>query len=355
MEQSKEISGWLEDVGRETGEVFHCDAEAIDREASRHDALFSNIGIKILSIIGGFIAGVLFLVFLFLSGIFESETSLAVTGVVFIIGALAGSRLLSGHTFLDATIVSVYILGCTVLAIGLDDLHAACFALMVVSVVTILVTDKYVMVFISILLLNGSIAGLYFESDTWQCLHVHTAITLVVLTCTCLGEATLISSTPKVNRLYQPVVTGLFLSLAVMLLAVALQSVWDHADINYGWILSLFTWAGIVFLVRQVIKTCDVSTRNSIVFYALLVLILLPTLYVPAISGAVFMILLSFKYSYKSAFVMSLSLLVYALIQYYYDLSITLLAKSGFLFFSGILFLAIWLLFHKSKKNDNPL
>ncbi len=236
-------------------------------------------------------------------------------GVGFIAGALAGSGLLRSHTFLDATIVSLYILGCVLVAIGSGGLSAACCALMVISLVTLLLTDKYVMAFISILLLNGSIAGLYFESDTGQCLHMHTAMTILTLTCTCLYEAALISSTPKINRLYQPVVTGLFVSLAALLLAVALQPVWDDAGVSYGWVLSLFIWAGIMFLVRQILRTCGVSTRNSIIFYALSILILLPTLYAPAISGAIFMMLLSFRDSYKPAFVMSLVLLMYALIQ----------------------------------------
>ncbi len=355
MEQSKEINEWLEDIGHETGDTFHCDAKAVVNEVSSHDALFSNIGIKILSIIGGFVAGVLFLVFLFLSGILESETSMAVTGVIFIIGTLAGSRLLGNHTFLDASIISIYILGCVLMAIGSGGLYSACSILIMTSLVTLLVTNKYVLVFISILLLNGSIAGLYFDSNAGQWLHLHTTITIIALICICFGEAELISSTPKINRLYKPVVMGLFVSLAAMLLAIALQSVWDDTGISYGWVLSLFTWAGIMFLVMQIMRVCSVSTRNSIVFYILAVLILLPTLHAPAISVAVFMILLSFRYNYKPAFVMSIALLIYALIQYYYDLSITLLAKSGFLFFSGMLFLAMWLLFRKMIKNDNPL
>ncbi len=358
MEQGKELNEWLEVIGHETGDIFQCDAEAIAGETSRHNALFSNIGIRALSVIGGFAAGCLFLVFLFLSGILESETSMTATGVIFIAGALVASRLLGNHTFLDAAFVSVYIIGCALLAIGSGSETNACTFFILTALVTLIVTEKYVLVFISVLLLNGSIAFLYIDPGADEWLYLHTVVAMMALTGLCASEASIISISPKVNLRYKPVVAGLFVSLATILLGVALQHYWGKNDnvVVYGQTLSVFTWMGIMYLVWQITRICDFSGRKRLIFCALMALVILPTFYAPAISGAVFMILLSFRYNYKPAFAISIILLIYTLTQYYYDLSITLLVKSGILFFSGILFLCMWWLFHKTiKKDDNSL
>jgi len=89
--------------------------------------------------------------------------------------------------------------------------------------------------------------------------------------------------------------------------------------------------------------------------YALSILLLLPTVLSPAISGAILIILLSFLVNYKTSLVIGIAAFIYFVSQYYYDLHFTLLTKSILLFSSGILFLGLYLLTHKKLTSNEKI
>jgi len=311
------------------------------------------IWVKILSVILGFVAGVTLLGFLFLAGFINSEQSMLFSGIIFIPASLIIS-ICAKKIMLDAMTLSLYVIGCTLFAFGTGSAVLACWCLLVVALVTVAVTSNYILVFIATLLFCGSFAGSFFAYEIEKFfLLPYIGLWSFVLTAICFAEARLVSWSPKINRRYQPVVAGMFVSLIASFVALLFLPPYDLPYVGF---LSFCLWTNILFIAWKIIQTLyPASSKVKYAFLSISVFVLLPAFFVPAISGAIFMMLLAFRFNYKSMFAASLLLLIWALFQYYYDLNITLLVKSGILFFSGLMFLAFWFLFHKTLKNDDAI
>ncbi len=354
METNKEIHDRLEEIRASEGGGFYCDEAAVETEFARHEALFSGIWVKILSVFGGFTAGVSLMGFLFLAEIINSEESMLVAGVIFTAASLAASVYVK-NIVLDAAIISLYVIGCVLSAIGSGSPEAACWLLLVIAAITAVVTDNYILVFIAVLLFCGSIAGFFFTYEVERFFLPYVGVLSLALTGICSAEAQLVTSSPKINRRCKPAIAGMFVSLIAGFAAILLLPWYDNTLPCIGF-MSLCLWGNILFILRKAVRTFGpTSLKIKIVFYSVSLFVLLPVFFAPAISGAVFLVLLAFRFNYKAAFAMSLLLLIWSIGQYYYDLNITLLVKSGILFFSGLLFLGFWLLFHKTIKNNDTI
>ena len=350
METSKEICDLLDDIRVAENYGIRCNEVAVENEVIRHHALFSGLWIKFLSVILGFVAGGTLLGFLFLAGLFKSEGSMLVTGIILIAISLTISIRVK-NVMLDAMTLSLYVIGCALFGIGTDSAELACWSLFIIAFVTAAVTSNYILVFIATLLFCGSFVGAFFAYKIEQFLLLpYIGLWSFALTAICCAEARLVSLSSKINRRYKPVVAGMFVSLIACFVTLLFSPPYDW---TYVGILSLCLWVNILFLVWKIVQTlCPTSLKAKYSFLSISVFVLLPAFFAPVISGAVFLMLLAFRFNYKSMVVASLMLLILALIQYYYDLNITLLVKSGILFFSGLLFLAFWFLFQKTIKND---
>jgi hypothetical protein len=347
METNSETHKWLNDFRRTSGKEFQCNEEAIEQEITQHDAFFSSIGIKILSLLGGITAGTLFLAFLFLCDLFNSEGTIMTLGILFLSASVYISRV-SKSVVYDTLTVCLYILGATLLGLGIES-FSALWVFIVVACVTLFVSTNYILIFLAVLLFSGSVGGLMLEHEVqWLLTALAGGLSATFMALYC-NEARCISVSVDCNRLFRPVTAGLFVSLAVCLIALALIPK-EKGDDWAVVLLSLCFWVQNMLMVRHIISALKVT---NIWIYVAATLVLLPTLYAPPISGAVLMILLSFRFGYRPALAMSILLLTYLLIQYYYNLEYTLLTKSGMLFVSGILFLALWRMFRKYIKHDD--
>jgi uncharacterized membrane protein len=97
------------------------------------------------------------------------------------------------------------------------------------------------------------------------------------------------------------------------------------------------------------------KTQHKVGIYIATVFVLLPTVFSPAISGAILLILLSFYVNYKTGLVLGVAAFLYFISQYYYDLNLTLLTKSILLFSSGVLFIALYLFTHKKLTTNEKV
>ena len=108
-------------------------------------------------------------------------------------------------------------------------------------------------------------------------------------------------------------------------------------------ILSVFMWMGILVMVQRIMKVMQVDNPiRQTGIYILCLIICLPTVSAPYLSGSLLLILICFHYGYKAECAASLLLFIYAVSKYYYDLNLSLLIKSITLFFVGIGFIAAW-------------
>lgn len=145
---------------------------------------------------------------------------------------------------------------------------------------------------------------------------------------------------------YTPFHSGLFVSCICLLAGLS---------VNYGipapyWLLSIFIWIGILLIIQRIMPVMEVTNPVSQIGICILcILICLPTMFAPYLSGSLLLILICFHYGYKAECAAALLLFIYAVSKYYYDLNLSLLVKSITLFFTGIIFMIAWYYFTQKR------
>ena len=150
---------------------------------------------------------------------------------------------------------------------------------------------------------------------------------------------------------YKPFHFGLFISGIVSLGGLSINYLISETN---SWlvscILSVCIWIGILIMVQRIMQVMKVDHPvNQIGIYILCIVICLPTVFAPYLSGSLLLILICFHYGYKAECAASLLLFIYAVSKYYYDLNLSLLTKSITLFFIGIACIAAWYFFTQKR------
>lgn len=316
----------------------------------KNDHGHHSIAVKILSVVGGILASLAFVGFLFLAGLYDSDIGLLFLGIA----AILSSALLSKKAdsiITDTICVSFFIIGFTLLGIGLDkmqvdaDVIFTVFALVAFGAMVLVQT--YVLSFVSLLIVNGSILTLILSNHQYNLVNVYVIAIALVMAYLFLKEAVIITSSKILSKLYNPVRTGLIFSFLAGLILVGKNGL-VPVYFNYNWVCSAVIIVAIVYVIFQLFEMLNIiKLQHKIVISVFAVLVLLPTISSPAISGAILIILLSFLINDKTGLVLGMLAFIYFISQYYYDLNLTLLTKSILLFSSGILFIIIYLFTHK--------
>ena len=345
----------LQSIAQEQGEGFTYDQELITQEELHGEFKVSALAIKILTILGGLLASSTFLGFFLAAGLYDSPAALSVLGVMLLAGAEWLVRY-KENASADALGVSLNIVGYILLLAGLNQLVQndsvvaailACVALLIISV-----SESAICVFLSVLVLNGSLFAIIVDKkELYNLAHGLVMLQAAILTYMSLHEAKLIASSPKYNTRFNPVRIGIALSLVFSLGLFVHQKVLS-THINYLWISGLFLIGCVLILLHRILKEAAITnTKTQVVFYTCCALVLAPTILTPSIPGALLVLLTSFYIGNKTGFWVGLLALVYFVIMYYYDLNMTLLAKSGVLVASGLLFLGGFVLLSKFLKS----
>ena len=298
----------------------------------------NNLTIQVVSIIGGILTAIFFLGFLVVASIIRTETSSLIIGCLFIITTLTISRRLT-VPFLDAMNITLYIAGCALIAYGLNKSTNALFiALAITGIFTFFLSKGFILPFLSVILFIISFLGeLAYLSSSIQLLQIAVVPVLAVFLFTNLYERDILTGLKEnlVSK-YTPFHSGLFVSCICLLAGLS---------VNYGipapyWLLSIFIWIGILLIIQPV---------SQIGICILCILICLPTMFAPYLSGSLLLILICFHYGYKAECAAALLLFIYAVSKYYYDLNLSLLVKSITLFFTGIIFMIAWYYFTQKR------
>lgn len=317
----------------------------------------SNLAIRILSVMGGLLAAICLIIFLIVSDISRSETALSVIGISFIIAAIIGNRTIN-QLFLDTSITTLYVAGCIALCYAMSsshwNIHIICLLFILIAALTFLFSKGFFLPFLAVLLFN--IALTWFIMESVEKIEISQFIVLLMGTVFLslnLFEARLVSAHSHMKQLFHPLHTGFFFSFIGGLIWIS--------GIGYSfdksvWMLSVFLWAGIVLIVRRAMIVMEVTSKNTQAFiYLACLAFLIPTLFAPFLSGALLLLLICFCYGYKVEMGISIVVFIYAVVKYYYDLQLTLLVKSGTLFFTGALLWLVWYFFTKHKKNHEKI
>lgn len=360
MNTNRNMNELLAGIGLEEGDTFVPDHDRIQAELARHDKAFSNIIIKVLSAIGGVLAASALLGFLLLAGIYESESGMMILGLLLVAAAIATSRV-ADHVFLDTVVLTGYISGFILAGIGLgmhegntaDQVILLCLLL---SLAGIFLSRGFMIVMISVVICSGSFyayCSVHGEHTSFISLPV--AITGIGLLVVTLKEARMVSGNRQVNRLYKPLQAGLFLSFLGGL-------IWVLHSYTFGLfpgfhdlkLISLLIDIMILVLVTRIMYMLGLNNKVHIAGIYVFVLVLLAAVfYAPGISGSLFLLLLAISYGYRAEAGMSIAALVYFIFMFYYSLRLSLLVKSGLLFFPGMIMILVWhYCYQQLKKNE---
>lgn len=330
-----------------------------DREAIR--AAYQNqldqhpLSVKILSVLGGLLASIAFLGFLFLADLFNSGTTLLIFGMLGITAALLLSKN-SDTIILDTFSVSSFVVGVILTGFGISAISEnedmISLVLMVIGVLSLLIVQKYILAFISCLLINACVLALIVSNNIAGLFDIYVAALALGITFLFLREPEIITRGPFIAGLYYPVRTGLLFSFLPVLLLRDQDGLLPGLS-GYGWLPSAICLAIIIYVVFLLTNVLDVrETKHRWTICVGTIAVLIPTLAYPPVPGAVLVVLLSFFVNHRTGFVLGMIAFIYFISRYYYDLDYSLLTKSLLMLTSGILFLLVYLFMHK-KLGEN--
>ncbi|QXP59443.1 DUF4401 domain-containing protein [Olleya sp. HaHaR_3_96] len=358
MDKLNNKKAFLAAFSASQGPEFEYNEKAILEDYNIQGENKSSLTIKILTVIGGFLATLAFLAFLLIAGLYNSEEGLLVFGALFIIIAIWLNTAYD-TLIIDTFSISAYIIGFVLLAFGLSemqvDINIVTVVISLIAIISLFITQNYILSFISILTISCSFLTLILFNNLYDLIHLYIVITTLLLTYIFSNEALLISSNVKISKLYNPSRIGLIIALLFGLIAVGKKHIIPLLT-SQIWLPSIVMFGVIIYLVYRILKIINIKTlKSSLLIYTLSCLILIPLVFSPSILGALIIILLSFLVNYKTGLAIGIISFIYFISQYYYDLNYTLLIKSIILFSSGIIFLIFYLFTSKIPHSNEKI
>lgn len=334
----------------------------IDEEAavSAYEAENENesIAIKALSILGGFLASIAFIGFILISNLYESNPLMFILGLSLIIGSIVISQS-SNQIFIKSACVSLFIIGLLLLGIACNGFGASNSSLSLiilsVGIISMFTAASYPIIFLSVFTVNVCIL-VFLESmylDSFISLYI--SLLALTLASVYMKEERLITLEPYFSKRYNPIKSSLTFSFIMIFLAICIKKI-SIFNIDNEWLISVVLIPIILFVVSKVLELLEIEKlKYKIGIYVITGISLTLTATFPAISGAILLILLSFMTNYKTGFTLGVLSFVYFIIQFYYDLSYSLLTKSILLFVSGVAFIALYFFTHNKIAHDKEI
>ena len=307
--------------------------------------------ISILSLLGGFLGSLAFVLFLFVAGFYKSESSLIIFGLFFISASILIPRY-SKHIIYDTTSTCFYLIGFGCLVFATTSLNTeeniVLSGSIIIALTTILIARSYLLTFLStLIIISCSIILIHLNIPNLN-INIILALLGVLLTYIYLQEASILHQYKKAAKIYYPLRSALtfgFLTLPLF---------YDMLDLPFGY--KYYTWASssvllltIAYLLYHTFLSSLMLDKHKAILSTIgSFLFLAPTILYPPISAAVLVILLSFRVNYKTGFAVAIIAFIYFISRYYYDLNYTLLTKSIFLLASGLIILLLYLFVKKT-------
>lgn len=356
MRTNEHIQALLDFFQARTSREIRFDKEPIFKELSQHND--QALIIKVLSVLGGLAATVAFILFLFVTGLYDSALALIISGSAFIVAAVFIQNKLD-TVLVDTICVSAYLVGFVLLGMGMSeqtlDFNVILWLLLLISLLTLFFIKNYMLSFVSVLLINGFIYALLYNNNLYGSIHFQVAILAFLLALLFLKEAKIATMRNLISRIYNPFRAGVIVSFIAALFMISKSGIFAFFT-SFISISTVVIISSIVYLLSKVCKLLLITSKMQKLFvYMITIILLLPTILYPLISGAILLMLLSFLHNYKTGLVIGIVTFIYAISQYYYDLNLSLLTKSILLFVSGILFLLLYLFTHKKLNSDEKI
>lgn len=348
------INQVLKNLQEKHGDSFSFDQKSIEKEAEIQSSQFSNLAVKILSVIGGFLGSLFFLGFLMILGMYDTPVVALVMGVILIIVALGIDRN-ETSVLLDTVSISNFLIGGFLIGFGLvdqmnGDENLLILVAMTIATISFFFAKGFMLRLTCVLIFNGSWLALILENRINSAFHFQIIFLLVGFIYLSFFEAKIISKNDFWNSIYKPLHAALLLSLSFALFLLANSWKMEVYFLN-DWISSVAIFIANLFVVFKIIEGLKLNDeKNKIWIYGLSVFVFLPTFLMPSIGGAILVLLTSYHIGHRAGTALGMIGLVYFGMQFYYDLNLTLLTKSIILMISGVVFLSSYYFYNASAK-----
>lgn len=339
-----------EQLERETGRTLQTDRDALLRGFHEDQENEGTLGMKILSIIGAFMATAFFLGFVFFLGV-NSEPAFLTMGAAMLVGGYFFCR----RDFLgimgEAFGVALVVCGLPLLLVGCagtisNESGMVLLALILAGAILFLMENSIIS-FLATVTMGGCLLFLMHDGFDRFGAHLYVGFVAILLTVWVQYEAWLLKASNLLSRRYDGIRTGLILALLIG--AGYLSDFRFFMDLERlpNWYASVALVPLLLWLAFGLLQRFGVATSERWLYLAGLLTLLLPTVFAPALSATLLCLLLAWKAGYRTGTVLAVLALIYFISRYYYDLNLSLLTKSIILSASGSLFLMAWALLRK--------
>ena len=352
MNNSENIKDILDHLRQNEGPDFELDEKSILVGVEKDDSQKESLSTKILSLAGGFLAVITFTAFLYSVGLMNSQFTLLFLGFCFI-GTALYMNLEYEKLIFDTASVSGFLTGFLMLDLGLGilklDQHFIFLSFILLAGSSFFLAKNYILPFLSLQIVTGSVLALFMIDKNYLFLPIFIAVVTFLLIWMNMNEAKIIAMKGRIAVLFTPLRSSIIFTLLYGLFIIGKKGLINIAP-EYYWLSSLVTIPVSMYLIYKILEVLKINRlKDQVVIYAISGLILIATVFAPAISGALIILLSSFYVNYKTGFVIGIISTIYFISQYYYDLNLTLLQKSEILFTTGILFFIFYLIINKSR------
>jgi uncharacterized membrane protein len=339
-----------EQLERETGRPLQTDRDALLHDFHEDQEHEGTLAMKILSIIGAFMATGFFIGFTFLLDV-NSEVTLQIMGATMLVGGYFFCR----RDFLgimgEAFGVALVVCGYPLLLVGFADLvpnesGMALFALVLAGVILFLMENS-IIAFLATVMMGGCLIFLAHDGYDRFGAHLYVGLVAIALTLWVQFEARLLKASELLSRRYDGIRTGLILALLIG--AGYLSDFRFMMDLPRlpNWYASVALVPLTLWLAYTLLQRFGVAATERWLYLVGLLTLLLPTIFAPALSATLLCLLLAWRAGHRTGTVLAVLALIYFISRYYYDLNLTLLTKSIILSATGSLFLVAWALLRK--------
>lgn len=332
------------------GRELRIDQEALLAEFRHDEEHEGTLGMKILSILGAFLATLFFLGFVFVAEIYDSSAGLMITGGI-LLGVGYFLNLGKVRSLVaDAFSVSLTVCGYVLLLIGLAEPFDAETGLAVAGALLagglLLTHDNRIITFLATVAAAGWILFLFFDAGRTLAVHFYVAGCAGLLTAWFALEAPLLKTAPLLIRRYDGLRTGLIFALLIGAYYLSDFRWWLEEDRTPNWYASVALIPLTGWVAWRALGQFVTEPGQRVIYLAGVLTLLLPTIFAPAICAALLALLLAWQAGYRTGAAVATLALIYFISRYYYDLNLSLLTKSLVLMVSGVLFLIAYRLLH---------
>lgn len=312
--------------------------------------------IRVVTMLGAWIAGGCFFGVISLLGIFDSKPSVLALGIILMIGAVLAFRSMNKQIFIAPLALTASITGQMCVGYGLLDtfegkeLNVFFCIEIAIQLLLFIATHNNTQKFIAVLAFNFFVVCLLFNQKWSEGIHFVLGINALLMSACILWEEKILAKFKQIIPSYQPLTAGLTVSFLVLIFvkwALDEKAVSNDLFIYNWWISAVFILLSLLLLIYKV----SLDFKWNLIYTLPVVLVLTPLIGSPGILGGILVLLLGFYHNSKWFIGMGILALTCFISLFYYNLQLTLWVKSFILMASGLLFLAVfWILNRISKK-----